>query len=801
MADTLNSSLVVFCDAYSALYGAQRSMLDVYRQWHREGRYRLHFVYSVDGDLVDAVRDLDIPVTRIETGPLLSSYNKRLLNLRWWEYARLAREVYAYAHRLKKLLVRLQADLLHCNTDRAGLMSFLGARWARCRMVTHMRRDRSFGRLDRLIYYGTDEMIWVSKRVREEFGRTNRISAPKGRVIFNGRRFTDAGAPTKRTDVLAEFGLPHDAMLALVVASFDEAKDHETLVRAAAVACRRQARLYFLLAGTDSTPNQARRRAIQELALQAGLGDRLFFLGHRDDIGRLMRGADVLVSSSKHEALGGALIEALAYGLPCIATNTGGTSEIVLDGRCGYLVPRKAHVALAERTVALLQDEQTRERFAVNARAHFAENFRLSRCADETAAFFDEIIRSSPRRAGGDVQLRPAAAARSRRQPAKPTIAHIITSRVSVRWIMRYKLFELARRGYRQLVLAADDGMPVDLPDGATLFDVPIPRTLSPTRDTLALRQIVRILRRHHPDIVHTRTTKAGILGRAAARLAGVPIVLHTEHGLPYYDTQPLLAREASKRIQQMAGWISTRVLSQNRLDYHRMLRNGLVRRDRLIYEGNGVDVSTLRRYHDPERCARIRAEFGVGTGDVLCVMLARLEPVKRVDRLIDAIARISRGDIRVVICGEGIDRPGLELMAKRLGLDRKVTFAGFRADAWDIIDASSFVCLTSDKEGMPRSLMEAMAMGRAAVATDVSGTDEVVHHGETGLLVPPNDIRRLAGAIEELAGSRELRTHMGAKAMERAARYFDEREVVDRLDRLYEELYRGSLAVRGPSD
>lgn len=384
--------LIVFCDAYPEIYGAQRSMLELYTEWHRQGRYRLHYVYSTSGELSDAIRRLGIAVTRFDVGPLLGSYNKRLLNLQWWEYAPLARELAGYAWRLRRLLLDLGASLLHCNNDRAGLMSFLGARWTGCPLVTHYRRSRSFGRLDRLVYAGSTEMVWVSNRVHENFARENRIATPKGRVIYNGRVLPDRDGPSTRDEVREEFHLPRDAWVALVMASFDVRKDHETLVRAARIACDKEPRLYFLLAGLDFTPDQQRRRTIEGMVEKSGLEKRVLFLGHRRDVGRLLRGADVLVNPSKEEALGGALIEAIGHGVPCVATDVGGTAEIVLHGRCGYLVEPGDHEALADRTVELVRDEAARRSFAKHARAHFAENFTVTRCAEATAAFFDDVI-------------------------------------------------------------------------------------------------------------------------------------------------------------------------------------------------------------------------------------------------------------------------------------------------------------------------------------------------------------------------------------------------------------------------
>jgi glycosyltransferase involved in cell wall biosynthesis len=372
--------------------------LALYTQWHREQRYQVHLVHFVDGPLTEAARDAGISTTRLDAGPLLGSYNKRLLALRGRDYPRIVTELIRHNRALKRLLIERKADLLHCNNLRVGMMCFLGGRWAGCPVVTHYRQDRTFGWIDRIPYFGSDGMIWVSRRVRDDFGRRHQIDEPVGRVIYNGRVLSDASEPTTKSELLAEFGLPDDACLVLVAAGFDVRKDHETMVRAAQVACHDEPRLHFLLAGTDVTEGEVRRRKIEGMVQGAGLGHRVLFLGHRTDIGRLMRGVDLVLNPAKEEALGGSLIEAMGYGVPCVATDTGGTAEIVLPDACGLLVPPEDAAGLADCTVRLLHDEGMHKEFAANARAHFERNFTARRCATETAAYFDELI--AARRAG-----------------------------------------------------------------------------------------------------------------------------------------------------------------------------------------------------------------------------------------------------------------------------------------------------------------------------------------------------------------------------------------------------------------
>lgn len=382
---------VVVCEPYSVLYGAQRSMLDLYSVWQRQGRYRLHFLYFVDGPVADAVRAIGIPATRMPVGERLGSYHRRILNLRWVEFPLVAMELAGLARALGRCLVEQGASLLHSNNERAGLMSFLGARWARCPMVTHLRGDHSLRQLQRLAYRVSPQVVWVSNRVHDDFGRHFGMASVKGPVIHNGRSLVSQ-AGSHPGSPWPELGLPADAVVALTAASLEARKDHELLVEAARVVCAQDPRVHFVLAGADLSLGQARRRTIQALIDAAGLATRVILLGHRDDVQRLMCAAHVMVHPARAEALSGALIEAMGHGLPCVATDTGGTAEIVQHGVTGLLVPPGDALATARAVLELVGDPERRRTLAAHARQRFRQEFTIEQCAERTAAFFDGII-------------------------------------------------------------------------------------------------------------------------------------------------------------------------------------------------------------------------------------------------------------------------------------------------------------------------------------------------------------------------------------------------------------------------
>ncbi len=382
--------MVVVCEPYPVLYGAQRSMLDLYAEWQQQERYRLHLLYFADGPMVDAVRRLGIPATRIPVGRRVGSYHGRILNLRWGELPLAGLELVRLARALARRLGELGASLLHSNNERAALMTFLGARWARCPMITHIRSDASRHRLQRLAYRVSPEVVWVSHRVQDDFARHYGMAGVRGPVIHNGRAI--CGRTGHEASPWAELGLPEDARVALTVASLEVRKGHECLVDAARIACASDPHVHFVLAGADLSPGQERGRTIRARVEAAGLASRVSLIGHRDDVDRLMRGADVLVHPARSEALSGALIEAAGHGLPCVATDTGGTAEIVETGVTGLLVPPGDAQALAGAVLELLRDPTRSRALAARARRQFLERFTIERCAERTAAFFDEVM-------------------------------------------------------------------------------------------------------------------------------------------------------------------------------------------------------------------------------------------------------------------------------------------------------------------------------------------------------------------------------------------------------------------------
>jgi glycosyltransferase involved in cell wall biosynthesis len=339
---------------------------------------------------------------------------------------------------------------------------------------------------------------------------------------------------------------------------------------------------------------------------------------------------------------------------------------------------------------------------------------------------------------------------------------------------------------------------------GVRLAKVPGLRPeIRPHQDARALAALVRAVRRLRPDIVHTHTAKAGVLGRLAAVLAGGarPVIVHTYHGHVlegYFD--PLLTATYRAMERRLAA-VSDALVGVSRATVDDLARLQIAPRSKFRVVPVGLDLEPFISAPTDAGTA-FRREVGVSPDDVLLTFVGRLVPIKRVDLLLRAVARARElgAAIRLAVVGDGALRPGLEQLAAELGAREHVCFAGYRAKMVAVTAAADFAVLSSDNEGTPVSLIEAAAAGKPAVATSVGGVADVVTP-ETGLLVPRDDPERLARGIVRMAADPVLRRAMGARARQHVAQRFSAERLVRDIDSLYTELLgqAGAHAGRVP--
>jgi glycosyltransferase involved in cell wall biosynthesis len=314
---------------------------------------------------------------------------------------------------------------------------------------------------------------------------------------------------------------------------------------------------------------------------------------------------------------------------------------------------------------------------------------------------------------------------------------------------------------------------------------------LRPHDDARALGGLVRALRRLRPDIVHTHTAKAGMVGRLGAVLAGGarPVIVHTYHGHVLERYFGPVRNAAYRSLERRLGRISDALIGTSPATVDDLLRLAIAPRSKFHVVLDGLVLEPF--LSAPPGAGRgFRDEMGASSDHVLVTFVGRLVAIKRVDLLLRALARARElgAPIRLAVVGDGALRPRLERLAAQLGVREHVRFAGYRTDMVAVTPAADIAVLSSDNEGLPVSLMEAAAAGKPAVATAVGGVSEVITR-ETGLLVPRGDAERLAQGIVALAGDPAMRAIMGDKARRRAAERFSAERLVRDIDSLYTEL------------
>jgi len=301
------------------------------------------------------------------------------------------------------------------------------------------------------------------------------------------------------------------------------------------------------------------------------------------------------------------------------------------------------------------------------------------------------------------------------------------------------------------------------------------------------LRDLLGLIRERRVAILHAHEFFMNSLGLVASRLTGVPLVA-TAHGKSYYADR-LRRRVAYRLVGRYAG----RMIAVSE-DVKRFLEQRVgVASDRIVVVPNGVPV------HDPpsyERVSKLRKDLDLNEHTRVIGTVGSLYPVKGHTYLIDAALPVVHRfrDVIFLVVGRGGLREQLEAQAQRLGVARYFRFVGHRDDVSDLLGVCSVFVLPSLSEGMPLSLLEAMAAGVPPIATRVGGVNEVVQDGKTGLLVPPRDSHALAEGIMSLLNDGSLAKEIGESAREVAAGRFS----LARMVQAYQEIYASLLRKRG---
>ena len=317
-----------------------------------------------------------------------------------------------------------------------------------------------------------------------------------------------------------------------------------------------------------------------------------------------------------------------------------------------------------------------------------------------------------------------------------------------------------------------------------------ITRGMNPLKHLYSIWVIFWFLRREKFDLVHVHTPVAALLGRIAARLCGVSLVVYTAHGFYFHDDMPSIKRAFFAGLERFAGRFTDLLFTQSSEDEKAAVAERIMPKDRVFTIGNGVDVNRFNTGGDlvGKDSGSIRNEFGISDDHFVIGMVGRQVQEKGILELLEA-ARIlvdKYDDISFILVGDRLNSDHAAsveaaINQTKAALGERLILTGMRSDTPELLSAMDLFTLPSWREGMPRTIIEAMMMALPVVATNIRGSREEVVDGETGLLVPLRDPHALTKAIEQLYKDKEKAKVMGRVGRKRALELYDEEKVIQR--------------------
>lgn len=344
----------------------------------------------------------------------------------------------------------------------------------------------------------------------------------------------------------------------------------------------------------------------------------------------------------------------------------------------------------------------------------------------------------------------------------------------------------MRERGWEVTAVCADGPLVGGMvASGYRIDTIPMARSMNPLLALRSLIALVRLFRERRFDVLHAHTPVAALLGRIAGRIAGIPLVVYTAHGFYFHDEMPHWKRSLFVMLERFGGRHTDLLFSQSSEDAEDAVREGIVRHEKVLAIGNGVDVARF----DPARVGAgtaAREALGIPADAFVVGMIGRQVREKGVAEFLAAARLVAKAYPRAcfLVIGErlasdhasGIE---LEFAAAKAELGTRLVAPGLRSDIPELLAAMDLFCLPSWREGMPRTIIEAMMMGKPVLATDIRGSREELVPEQTGLLVPTRASDKLATAIERFVRDPDWGRSLGQAGRQRALMLYDEKKVV----------------------
>jgi glycosyltransferase involved in cell wall biosynthesis len=313
---------------------------------------------------------------------------------------------------------------------------------------------------------------------------------------------------------------------------------------------------------------------------------------------------------------------------------------------------------------------------------------------------------------------------------------------------------------------------------------------LHPVKDALVVINLTLFMKKNPYHIVHTHNSKAGFVGRLSAKLAGVPVIVHTVHGFSFHDKEPTWRQWLFRNAERLAShWCDCMIfISQPLVDW--ALKERIANHKKIVKIYSGIELDRFTPVTE-EETKRLREKWGLGERDAVVGIVSKLWDGKGHALLIEAFREIRqrKREAKLLMVGEGYLLKSLRELVDKYKLNDAVVFTGFQAEVAQIIATFDVAVLPSLFEGMGRVVVEAMAMEKPVVASRVGGIPDLVEHGVNGYLVSPGDVKELEHAVFKLLNDPSLARRMGKEGRRKISNQFSAATMADSIDRVYREL------------
>lgn len=378
----------------------------------------------------------------------------------------------------------------------------------------------------------------------------------------------------------------------------------------------------------------------------------------------------------------------------------------------------------------------------------------------------------------------------------KIKICYIASIDVTIRFILFNHLKFLKREGYDVYAVCSPGKWIKDIEkEGIKVKTIRFKRKISPIYDLITLAKLFFYLKKEKFDIVHTHTPKPSLLGQMAARLAGIPIVADTVHGFYFNQKKSLPARIFFRFIRKASAKFSDIIFLVNREDMETASRERLCRKDKIKYFGGGIDINRFNpEIFSKDFINKKKKELNIPADFKVVGIVARLVEEKGYLDIFKAFKRVLNDFPKTMLLAVGQSEPEKKdaikpEIVKKYGIERNAIFLGERTDINEIYALMDIFVLPSYREGLGISIIEASAMEKPVVATDIRGCREAVENKKTGILIPQKNPQKLAEAIIYLFSNPAEAKKMGKEGRKKALDEFDERIIFDRIKKEYDAL------------